>query len=153
MLVHMNDTHEAPVVLVTGGSRGLGRGIAVRLAAEGCSVVVNYAGNREAAEETVKLCGEAAAQQTGQQTGRQPASQPHRQETQSQNFVALQGDIGRTEQREALVAEALREFGRIDGLVNNAGIAPKVRADITETGERSFDELMRTNLKGPFFLT
>ena len=141
MLSSMNDTQEAPVVLVTGASRGLGRGIAVRLAAEGCSVAVNYAGNREAAEETVRLCGEAAA------------ARPNQNQRPRQGFAALQCDIGREEQREALVAGALRKLGRIDGLVNNAGIAPKVRADITETGEASFDELMRTNLKGPFFLT
>jgi 3-oxoacyl-[acyl-carrier protein] reductase len=136
MLSFMNDKHKTPVVLVTGASRGLGRGIALRLAREGCSVAVNYARNKAEAQETLKLC---RAQSTHGASG--------------QSFAALQCDIGDGEQRQALVAATLQEFGRIDALVNNAGIAPKVRADITEAGEQSFDELIRTNLKGPYFLT
>jgi len=124
----------APVVLVTGASRGLGRGIAVRMAREGYSVAVNYARNGDAAAETVRQC--LAASRSG-----------------VQKFTGLRGDIGDTEQRRALVANTVGELGRIDALVNNAGIAPKIRADITEAGEESFDELIRTNLKGPYFLT
>jgi NAD(P)-dependent dehydrogenase (short-subunit alcohol dehydrogenase family) len=131
----MNDNHEPPVILVTGASRGLGRGIAERLAREGCSVAVNYARNRDRAEETLKLCRSFAP------------------EKDVQKFAAIEGDVGIGEKRQALVEAVLREFGRIDALVNNAGIAPKVRADITEAGEESFDELIRTNLKGPYFLT
>jgi 3-oxoacyl-[acyl-carrier protein] reductase len=130
----MNNGKENPVVLVTGASRGLGRGIALRLAADGFSVAVNYARNRAAAEEAVRLCGEASREA-------------------GQRFVALAGDIGEASARESLVAGVLREFGRLDALVNNAGIAPKLRADITEAAESSFDELIRTNLKGPYFLT
>jgi 3-oxoacyl-[acyl-carrier protein] reductase len=137
MLSFMKDKQVAPVVLVTGASRGLGRGIALRLAREGCSVAVNYARNNSEAEETLKRCRSFCPPQG-------PANQ---------SFAAVQGDIGDSEQREALVAATLREFGRIDALVNNAGIAPKVRADITEASEQSFDELIRTNLKGPYFLT
>jgi 3-oxoacyl-[acyl-carrier protein] reductase len=137
MLMLMNDKHEAPVVLVTGASRGLGRGIALRLAGDGCSVAVNYARNRNEAEETLKLCRSARPEGGAS----------------NQSFVALQGDIGDAGQRDALVAATLREFGRLDALVNNAGIAPRVRADITEATEQSFDELVRTNLKGPYFLT
>ena len=136
MLSSMKDKRKAPVVLVTGASRGLGRGIALRLAREGCSVAVNYARNNTEAQETLKLC---------RAESRHGAS--------GQSFAALQGDIGEGEQRRALVAATLQEFGRIDALVNNAGIAPKVRADITEASEQSFDELIRTNLKGPYFLT
>ena len=143
MLTFMKDKHEAPVVLVTGASRGLGRGIALRLARDGCSVAVNYARNRAEAEETVKRC-----RSLGRARGAESA-----QSESNQSFAALQGDIGEGEQRQALVAAALLEFGRIDALVNNAGIAPKVRADITEASEQSFDELVRTNLKGPYFLT
>jgi 3-oxoacyl-[acyl-carrier protein] reductase len=123
-----------PVVLVTGASRGLGRGIAVELAARGFSVAVNYSENRKAAEETVALCG---------------ALRPDK----IQHFVALQADIGDSQQREDLVTRTLGEFGRIDALINNAGVAPKVRRDITEMTEESYDEVMETNLKGPFFLT
>jgi 3-oxoacyl-[acyl-carrier protein] reductase len=137
MLTFMKDKHEAPVILVTGASRGLGRGIALRLAREGYSVAVNYARNSAAAEETLERCRSVCRDGGGAR----------------QSFAALQGDIGEGERREALVAATLREFGRIDALVNNAGIAPKVRADITEASEQSFDELVRTNLKGPYFLT
>lgn len=123
-----------PVVLVTGASRGLGRGIAVRTASLGCSVAINYAGNLEAARETAELCRQAA---------------PHK----TQTFLPIQADIGHTAQRQALLETTLKEFGRIDALINNAGIAPRVRADITETSEASFEEVLRTNLQGPYFLT
>jgi 3-oxoacyl-[acyl-carrier protein] reductase len=146
MLTSMNDSNGAPVVLVTGASRGLGRGIALRLAREGYSVAVNYARNRDAAEETVKRCRSDCPVPGAQEAGGEPGAA-------HQSFAAIQGDIGDGGQREALVAATLRQFGRIDALVNNAGVAPKIRADITEASEQSFDELIRTNLKGPYFLT
>ncbi len=121
-------------VLVTGASRGLGRGIAVEAAAQGLSVAINYAANRDAADATVALCRQAAA-------------------SAAQQFVAVQGDIGRPEDRERIVAGTLSAFGRIDALVNNAGIAPRRRADVTETTQASFEEVLRTNLEGPYFLT
>ncbi len=123
-----------PVVLVTGASRGLGRGIALRLAAQGQSVAINYRGNEAAALETAALCRAAATS---------PA----------QRFVPIQADIGGKTDRERLLAEVLREFGRIDALVNNAGIGPRARADITVASEESFEELLRVNLQGPYFLT
>jgi NAD(P)-dependent dehydrogenase (short-subunit alcohol dehydrogenase family) len=135
MLTVMKDGQKVPVVLVTGASRGLGRGIALRLAQEGYSIAVNYARNSAAAEQTIERCRSVCRSGAGQ------------------SFASVQGDIGQGQQREALVAATLREFGRIDALVNNAGIAPKARADITEASEQSFDELVRTNLKGPYFLT
>ncbi len=124
----------APVVLVTGSSRGLGRGIALELARRGFSIGVNYVGNRAAAEETVAAC-------------RQVAAVPR------QHFVPLQADIGQRADRTRLLGDLLSEFGRIDALVNNAGIAPRQRADITAASEESFEELVRTNLQGPYFLT
>jgi 3-oxoacyl-[acyl-carrier protein] reductase len=124
----------APVVLVTGAGRGLGRGAALQLAAAGCSVAVNYVGNRTAAEETVALCRQAA---------------PSRQ----QQFYPIQADIGVKSDRARLVAETLERFGRIDALVNNAGVAPRSRVDLTEATEESFEELIRINLQGPHFLT
>ena len=123
-----------PVVLVTGASRGLGRGIALQLARQGCSVAVNYAGNHAAAAETLELCRSAAL---------------HPEQT----FVALQANIAVAADRQRLLAETLRQCGRIDALINNAGIAPKERADITEASEESFEEIIRTNLQGPYFLT
>ncbi len=125
---------EHPVVLVTGASRGLGRGIAVRLAREGCSVAVNYARSQAAAEETARLCREAAAGK-------------------DQLFVLLRADIALREDRLRLLREVREGMGRLDALVNNAGIAPRVRADICQATEESFEELIRTNLQGPYFLT
>jgi 3-oxoacyl-[acyl-carrier protein] reductase len=123
-----------PVALVTGGSRGLGRGVCIELAKAGWSVAINYAGNQSAAEECVALC-QAVARTPGQR------------------FVPVQGDIADAASRAQLLAGVLSAYGRIDSLVNNAGIAPKVRADITEADEASFDLLIGTNLKGPYFLT
>jgi len=121
-------------ILVTGASRGLGRGVAVSLAKGGYNVAVNYAGNEEAAKETVKLCQEAAIHKT-------------------QNFKIFQADISVESQRNRMLEKIEREFGQLNGLVNNAGIAPKVRADILDASEESFLELMKTNLMGPYFLT
>jgi NAD(P)-dependent dehydrogenase (short-subunit alcohol dehydrogenase family) len=123
-----------PVVLVTGASRGLGRGIAIEAAAEGLSVAINYANNAAAADETVALCQRA-------------------QRSEAQRFVAVRGDIGQRDDRARLLAQTLEAFGRLDALVNNAGMAPRVRADVTETSEASFEELLRVNLQGPYFLT
>lgn len=125
---------DLPVALVTGASRGLGRGVAIELAKAGWSVGINYAGNRAAAEECAALCAAAA---------RLP----------EQRFVPLQGDISVGTQRQALVDGCLRELGRIDSLVNNAGVAPSVRADLIEATEESFDRLLTINTKGPYFLT
>ncbi|MCL4832231.1 MAG: 3-ketoacyl-ACP reductase [Caldilineaceae bacterium] len=118
------------VAIVTGGSRGIGRGICLGLAARGWAVVVNYRGNGAAAQEAAHLVEEAGGQ-----------------------ALIVQADIGAAEDRERLVQETLTRFGRIDLLVNNAGMAPRVRADLLETSEESYDEVMAVNLKGPFFLT
>lgn len=116
--------------IVTGGSRGIGRGICLGLAARGWAVVVNYRGNAAAAQEAAGLVEAAGGQ-----------------------ALIVQADIGAAEDRERLVQETLARFGRIDLLVNNAGMAPRVRADLLETSEESYDEVMAVNLKGPFFLT
>ena len=116
--------------IVTGGSRGIGRGISLGLAAQGWAVVVNYRGNAAAASETAELVEQAGGQ-----------------------ALIVQADIGAAQDRERLVQETLARFGRIDLLVNNAGMAPRVRADLLETSEESYDEVMAVNLKGPFFLT
>jgi NAD(P)-dependent dehydrogenase (short-subunit alcohol dehydrogenase family) len=123
-----------PVVLVTGASRGLGRGIALRLAELGFSVAINYAGNAAAAAETAALCA-AKVKVPGQK------------------FVPIRADIASEPDRISLVRETINLFGRIDALVNNAGIGPRVRADITEASPGSFREVLSTNLEGPYFLT
>jgi NAD(P)-dependent dehydrogenase (short-subunit alcohol dehydrogenase family) len=127
-------THSPAVILVTGASRGLGRGIALELARGGYSVAINYAANRHAAEESVTACKEAA---------------PYP----NQCFVPVQADVSDAQARDDMLTTILDKFGRLDGLVNNAGIAPKERADITEASEESFDQVIGTNLRGPYFLT
>ena len=118
-----------PVVLVTGSSRGLGRGVAEELARAGCSVAIHYAANRQAAEDTAAACRSLAAG-AGQQ------------------FHLVAGDIGRAADRQALFDRTLDAYGRLDALVNNAGIAPRVRADIADAAEDVFDEVIAVNLKG-----
>ncbi len=124
--------HPAPKfsALVTGASRGIGRGIAIELAKAGGRVAINYAGNAEAATEALELVRAAGGD----------------------GFI-VQGDVAVAADRERLVAETVARFGRIDLLVNNAGVAPKVRADLLDAGEESFDRLFAINLKGPFFLS
>jgi 3-oxoacyl-[acyl-carrier protein] reductase len=129
---HMAET--TPVAIITGASRGLGRGIAARLAEAGFSIIVNFSGNAVAAAETVELCRS-------------------RQSHLDQRFIPFQADVSVPEQRARLVEQTLSALGRIDVLVNNAGIGPLVRADITETTVESFEHVMRVNLEAPFFLT
>jgi 3-oxoacyl-[acyl-carrier protein] reductase len=123
-----------PAVLVTGASRGLGRGIAIEAAKQGLSVAINFASDTAAADATASACRSAAAHA-------------------EQRFVTVQGDIGRGDARARILDRTLAAFGRVDAVVNNAGIAPRVRADLTAMTEASFEEVVRTNLEGPFFLT
>nr|WP_309688978.1 3-ketoacyl-ACP reductase [Armatimonas sp.] len=119
-----------PVALVTGAGRGIGRGIAIELGKLGWFVVVNYAGNVQAADECVALVREAGG-----------------------DAIAVRADVSLAEDRERLVNETLAVADRIDLLVNNAGVAPSVRADVLDASEESFDRLIAINLKGPYFLT
>ena len=125
---------DIPVVLVTGASRGLGRGIAQQCARAGYCVGLHYANNEAAAHETLELCRSSAIH---------PA----------QHFALVRGNLAETVARTSIFNEALSSFGRLDALVNNAGMAPRTRADLTETSEASYDEVMTVNLKGPFFLS
>jgi NAD(P)-dependent dehydrogenase (short-subunit alcohol dehydrogenase family) len=113
-----------PVALITGASRGIGRGIALELA-KTHSLVATYRGRLDAAES---LRAETGAE-------------------------IIQADIGSAADRARLLAFTREKFGRLDLLVNNAGMAPRVRQDILTATEESFDELINTNLKGPHFLT
>ncbi len=124
------------VALITGGSRGLGRGIALELAELSFDLVVNYAGNHAAALETAADCVARAAQ----------AGHAIRVEV-------CQADLGIAEDRRRLIEFSRAKFPHLDLLVNNAGITSIGRADILEATEENFDRLMAVNLKGPYFLT
>jgi 3-oxoacyl-[acyl-carrier protein] reductase len=118
------------VALVTGASRGIGRGIAVALGAAGWQVAVNYRSNDVAANQTV------AALQTDGGTAQ-----------------AFQADVAISTDRARLIDQMMERFGRIDVLVNNAGVAPSQRMDVLDVTVESYERVMDTNLKGPFFLT
>ena len=118
------------VAIVTGASRGIGRAVAVALAEKGWAVAINYARNADAAEE--------AKREVESRGGR---------------GLIVQADVSVSSDRQRLVDETIAALGRIDLLVNNAGVAPDVRADILDASEESFDRLININLKGPYFLT
>ena len=126
----MTQPQPNPVALVTGASRGIGRGIALALADNSFDCVVNYARNADAANEVTREI-----------------------ESRGRRAAAVQADVSVAADRQKLVSETINAFGRIDLLVNNAGVAPDVRADLLEAGEESFDRLININLKGPYFLT
>jgi NAD(P)-dependent dehydrogenase (short-subunit alcohol dehydrogenase family) len=119
-----------PVALITGGSRGIGRAVSLALAESGFDLLINYQGNHDAA--------------------RQVQEEASKKSVRAEVF---QADISFLEDHERICQFLQDQFGRIDVLVNNAGVAPKVRADLLETPVESFDRLLTTNLRGPFFLT
>ena len=124
------------VALITGASRGIGRGIAFELAKAGWDLVINYAGNRAAAEDTARRSVELA-----KEAGHTICAE------------IFQADVGLAKDRERLIEFTREQLGRLDLLVNNAGITSIGRADILEASEENWDALMAINLKGPFFLS
>ena len=116
--------------MVTGGTRGIGFGVALKLAETRFILVIS---GRRAHDEV------------------QPALDQIKQHSPASIYV--QADVANGADRARLLLAVEDNFGRLDVLVNNAGIAPRVRADILEAREDSFDELISTNLKGPYFLT
>jgi NAD(P)-dependent dehydrogenase (short-subunit alcohol dehydrogenase family) len=118
------------VALITGGTRGIGLGIAKCLAAEGCRLALN--GVRD--ESTVApVLDELRSRGT--------------------EVVYCQGDVGLSGDRQRMIDCARRHLGRLDVLVNNAGITSRGRKDILDADEEGFDRVVGVNLKGPFFLT
>ena len=111
--------------IVTGGSRGIGRAVAVRLAKDGINLVINYRGNSAAAEETERLCRELGAE-----------------------VLLVQGDVSRAEDCEKLTAQAKEAFGRVDVLVNNAGITRD--GLLARMTEEDFRAVLDVNLVGPW---
>ena len=125
-----------PVALITGGSRGIGRGIALKLAELGYDLVINYSNNLAAAQDTALSCRALAM-------------------SQDRNIRAdiYKADISLGLERQRMISFVRSQFGRLDLLVNNAGIAPDLRADILAATEESFDKQLGVNLKGPYFVT
>ncbi len=119
-----------PVALITGGSRGIGFGCAQHLARAGFDLAIN--GVREEAQVGEPL---AALRALGA------------------DVAYCRGDIATAESRAAILEAVHKKFQRLNVLVNNAGVAPKVRHDLLETTEESWDHVVDTNLKGAFFLT
>lgn len=126
----MSEQAVRPVALVTGGSRGIGLGIARCLAREGFDLVIN---GRRAAEEVAVALDQLRSLRA--------------------DVLYSQADVAELDHHARLEQEIKEKFGRLDVLVNNAGVAPDVRADMLEASSESFDRLMRINLRGPYFLT
>lgn len=116
--------------LITGGSRGIGFGIAIELAKEGLDLAIN---------------------------GMRPESQVIEVLEKLRNYgikvIYCQGDISSKAERESILAKIRNEFGQLNFLINNAGVAPKERNDILEASEESFEYVIKTNLQGPYFLS
>src|SRR5688500_19873839 len=127
----MNQSGFRGVALVTGASRGIGRAVALALAQSAhYDVVINYVRNADAAEEVKRLV---------LATGRRAQT--------------VQADVSIAADRQRLLDDTRLAFGRIDLLVNNAGIAPHVRADLLQATAASVNQLISINLTGPYFLT
>lgn len=116
------------VALVTGASRGIGRAIALELAKEGADIVVNYAGNKERAEEVVKEIEEMG-----------------------RKAISIQADVSDETSVKKMIKDTIKEFNRLDILVNNAGITRDNL--IMRMKEKDFDDVINTNLKGVFLCT
>ena len=118
------------VALVTGGGRGIGFGICEKLATDGFNLVLSGRSDvSKVVEAVAKLEGMGA------------------------EVLYCSGDVSSADDRAVMLSEIKERFGRLDVLVNNAGVAPKVRADILEADEESFEWIMKINLQGPYFLT
>jgi 3-oxoacyl-[acyl-carrier protein] reductase len=120
------------VALITGGTRGIGYGIALALAKQGFNLAVN--GVRAASSESVQAAVEEL-------------------KSFGIDVIYCQADVSSKEARQNMLDEIEEHFGQIHILVNNAGIAPRERKDILEATEESFIEVLTTNLQGPYFLT
>ncbi|MEQ9438779.1 MAG: 3-ketoacyl-ACP reductase [Cyclobacteriaceae bacterium] len=118
------------VAFITGGSRGLGFGIAEALAKAGYDVAINGMRPAEAVQDVVEQL---------KQHGN--------------DAIYCQGNIAETEDRQRMLQQIREHYGQLNVLVNNAGVAPKERKDLLEASEESFEYVVKTNLQGPYFLT
>lgn len=125
-----NTTLMNRVALVTGGSRGIGLGIATELARNGFDLAINgMRAKTEVSDVVKKLKGFG------------------------NEVIYCRGNISSATDRQNMLAQIADHYGKMHVLVNNAGVAPKQRKDILEATEDSFDDVLSTNLKGPYFLT
>lgn len=122
------------VAIITGASRGIGNAIAVKLADNGYNIAMVATSDEEKNIQNISLVKEKAKHK-------------------GNRVVYIKGDISSNDSRGNIVKIVMEKFGRIDVLVNNAGIAPKTRLDILEATEESMDYVLNINLKGTFFLT
>jgi len=118
------------VAIITGAGRGIGRGIAVQIAAAGWTTVINDIGDKKPADETLKLVRREGSE-----------------------GVVVMADITSAADRKKLLDTTMKKYGQVDLLVNNAGIGPRVRKDMLEITENSLREVMAVNAVGPYFLT
>ncbi len=118
------------VALVTGGGRGIGFGICEKLAADGFNLVLSGRSEDSKVADSIQSLENKGAE-----------------------VLYCSGDVSSAEDRAAMLEEINERFGRLDVLVNNAGVAPKTRADILEADEESFEWIIKINLQGPYFLT
>jgi len=116
--------------LITGGSRGIGLGIAIELAREGIDLAINGTRPEEKVTEILEKL-----------------------RTFGTEVIYCQGDVSQRGHRDSILEKIRKEFGQLNFLVNNAGVAPKERKDILEATEESFEQVLKTNLQGPYFLT
>lgn len=119
-----------PVAFITGGSRGIGLGIAHALIKEGYRVAINGVRSEDRVIETLNELNSNGGE-----------------------VIYCQGDVGDASDRNKMINKIRTQWGQLNLLVNNAGVAPKERKDLLEADEESFDWLMGINLKGPYFLT
>ena len=118
------------VALITGGSRGIGLGIATEMAASGFNLAINGVRDEGEVDDVLNKLRELGS-----------------------TVVYIRANVAIKKDRDVMLEKVGERFGQLNVLVNNAGIAPRVRADILEASEESFDEVLNTNLKGPYFLT
>jgi len=116
--------------IVTGGGRGIGFAIAYQLGKDGYNIVILGRSPEESYKENLDLIAREGI-----------------------NYLYIQGSIDKAEDRQRCLEETIKKFNRIDVLVNNAGVAPKVRADLLEMTEESFDRVVGINTKGTMFMT
>jgi NAD(P)-dependent dehydrogenase (short-subunit alcohol dehydrogenase family) len=129
----LND--KRPVAFITGASRGIGRGIAIELARSGYDI----AGNSRVLDSQNSESGILEVKQRVEESGAA--------------FFPVQGDVSILDDHARMIKTIIDHFGRIDMLVNNAGVAPEQRLDVLETSPASFDRVLSINSRGPFFLT